>query len=50
MTTREKSLRLCPIRHESVCCDGLCKAVNSGGVVKLCSVYVSALDVALNCR
>jgi hypothetical protein len=45
-----KSLRLCPIRQKSVYCDGACKVVDGAGAVKMCETYVSALDVALNCR
>jgi hypothetical protein len=44
----DKSLRLCPVRHESVYCDGVCKAVDGAGAVKMCPEYEKALDLALN--
>jgi hypothetical protein len=43
-----KSLRLCPVRHRSVYCDGACVVVDGAGAVKMCLMYVDALDVALN--
>jgi hypothetical protein len=40
----EKSLRLCTVKHKSIVCDGLCKVVDSAGVVKMCSVYVEFVE------
>lgn len=45
-----KSVRLCPIKSKEVNCNGLCKVVQGFGEVRICSVLVRSLDVALNCR
>ena len=39
----------CPIKGEEVDCDGVCEAVSVNGV-KICSVRLKALDLALNGR
>jgi len=49
MAKIEKSLRLCPIKHKEVCCDGLCDVVSVDGKARICSVQEKALDLALNC-
>jgi hypothetical protein len=45
-----KSLRLCPVREKLVYCDGICRAVDVAGAVKMCEIYEMVLDVLLNCR
>ena len=39
----------CPIKCKEVGCDRVCVAV-VGSEVKICSVRLKALDLALNCR
>jgi len=50
MSMAEKKRRLCPLKQKDVVCDGLCKAVFDYNTPHLCSVYVEAFDLLVNCR
>jgi len=45
----EKKARNCPVVQKVVVCSGVCKVVSETGKSELCSRYLRALDLALNC-